>query len=194
MNANCQFNRYILIFLTAVIFIVSGETNDRATAQTGAVNTPRTLYVFGDSWAEDMTTSLNLLNPALTSRGFGSFVTVNARAVRGSTMAKWAADNPCGDCPGAFTELQQAIMNDPREAPIVFFTLGGNDITENFIQSGPNQAVFTTIAQDLRTILNALKAARSDVQIIIGGYDILNPNINTFLCVTALQTIFLTIS
>ncbi len=181
---------FFVVFWFLITLLLIGPAEAPAAA---ATTTARTIFIFGDSWVEDITTTsdttTSIFDQALIDRGYDSFVTTQVKAFSGSTMAGWAADNPCGDCPGELTTLAQAITSDPNPDPIVFFILGGNDVRDSFANSGPNQTIYDTLAQDLRTILDTLTATRSDVRIVVGAYDILNPAIDPF-CSVALQLVF----
>lgn len=176
--------RYIVILglLLGFVFVVSVTANPA-----GGGEEPRTIYVFGDSWADQMTASYGTFDQELVDRGYDSFVTLEMWAVSGSTMDGWANDDPCDTgCPGRFTDLLTAITNDPNPDPIIFFTLGGNDILGN----GIGQEVYDEIANDLRVVLDAINATRPDTHIIIGAYDISNPNISPVACNILLFAIF----
>lgn len=178
----------LLILFTCLLGIgLSQGQNDVLFAQSDPT---RTLYVFGDSWTAQMASQHNTFQTALSDRNLDSSVQVVTFAEGGSTAAGWAADDPCNpSCAGRFTSLKTAITNDPLSDPVVFLTLGGNDLLFAF-QNGPTQAAYAPIAANLRTILTELTQTRSDLQIFIGGYDILNPAVSAAQCNFLLNQVF----
>lgn len=157
-----------------------------AHAQSGSEPTPRTLFIFGDSWSDQMSHGFleNELPPssfdiALIDREFDSFVTVVTHAVGGTTMDQWANDQF-----GRFTALKDDILNDPNPNPIVFFTLGGNDI---LINGSPT----ADILEDLETVLTELEALRPDLDIVYGQYDQLNVNAPPLLNIAPCPLVYL---
>lgn len=170
----------VSVFLLVCVVVV------KAASPAGKGETPRTLFVFGDSWADQMTVTYGTFGQELTDRGYDE-VTLETWAVSGSTMNGWANDNPCdAGCPGRFTDLLTAITNDPNPDPIVFFTLGGNDVLDN----GIAPSTYVGIAADLRIVLDAVNGARPDAQIVIGAYDISNPAIIPIACDLLLAALF----
>jgi lysophospholipase L1-like esterase len=162
-----------LTLILVVLFSVFVATITRVSAEPSARQ--RHLYVIGDSWADLMMAQYGTIDAELAQRGLG-FVTTFDYAVGGSTARAWVADAPCGSsCAGFFTEMKTALANDGTNRPIVFITLGGNDLLGRY-RAGPGvgNAVFDEIEADLDTIVSDLLAARSDALIVIGGYDILN--------------------
>ncbi|MEM7113463.1 MAG: G8 domain-containing protein [Chloroflexota bacterium] len=135
-----------------------------ATAPAPTANA-RTLYVFGDSWAADMVDSYGTFGQALQEHNFDSFITVSNWAEGGSTAAEWAES-------ATFANLLTAIENDPKANPLVFFTLGGNDV----LGAEPEtlSEVYDEVESHLGTIVIDLLATRNDVEVVIGGYDLLN--------------------
>lgn len=159
------------ILKTFPLFFVIIWATQTITAQTPAP-TPRTLFVFGDSWSERIAsgpldvTPLNTppLQLALAEREFDEFITWVSFAVGGTTAEQWASDELL-----RFTTVKTAIALDPNPNPIVFFTLGGNDL---LIDGTPP----TETLEDLELIFTELEAIRPDLQIVYGQYDLLNVN------------------
>lgn len=170
-----MFRRTTVLLLFAIALLVGVQST--ALAKDSVAPPPRTLYVMGDSWSDYLTAGYGTIEAELAQRGY-SHVSVLDYAIGGTTARGWAADNPCAgsSCfPGYFTELQNAIVADPTANPIVFLTLGGNDLLQRY-QLGPGvgDAVFDEIEADMITIIEALTATRPDLKIIVGSYDILN--------------------
>ena len=128
----------------------------------------RTLYIFGDSWSEQM--SDGQLQQELVDRSFDSFVTINSHAIGGSTLDQWVFDEA-----NVLTNLVNDIENDPNANPIVFFTLGGNDILIDWAEPAD-------LAEPFEDVLFNLQETRPDVQIVVGNYDILNPAVDSAEC------------
>ncbi len=160
------------LILVVVVGIVSVQAEPDAPDN-------RSIYIFGDSWAEQMseTGSPIPFDQAIVDNEFDSFVTLHKHGISGSTLEQWATNEN-----GILLALTTAIVNDSSSDPIVFFTLGGNDVFAG--------ASAQEMATNLATILTALEATRPDLQIVQGGYDILNPNVNPAQCLAAMQFIF----
>ncbi|MEM7539052.1 MAG: SGNH/GDSL hydrolase family protein [Chloroflexota bacterium] len=126
----------------------------------------RTIYVFGDSWAAQMSGRLGVFEQELQDRAYDSFITISPWAQGGSTAAGWAEV-------GELEALKTAIANDPNPNPIVFFTLGGNDLL-NAGATTPTDEAYSDIQQNINTIVSELLTAREDMQIVSGGYDSFN--------------------
>ena len=147
----------------------------------------RTLYLIGDSWTQQPAAD-GLFQQQLASRNLSETVTIQDFAISGSTAAEWAAnqDNRLGN-------ITEIIKNDSLDGPVVYLTLGGNDLINAFF-NGPNPAAYDAIGNNVRTVISELKATRDDVQIVIGGYDITNPAAPSgnpiFTCNDALQQLF----
>lgn len=139
----------------------------------------RSIYIFGDSWSQQMSTTGTPIpfDQAIITREFDSFVTLHKYGLSGSTLAQWASDEG-----GILTTLTTAIAADASQNPIIFFTLGGNDLFGG--------STTTEMETNLTTILTALEATRNDIQIVYGAYDVPNPNINPLLCLPAMTAIF----
>ena len=167
----------IALLIIFTLFVLSLYTADALQAESVAPAN-RSIYIFGDSWAAQMSTTGEPIpfDQALVDREFDSFVTLHKHGVSGSTLAQWAADEN-----GMFTTLATAISLDPNPNPIVFVTLGGNDLFAG--------STVTEMATNLATILTALEAIRADLQVVQGGYDILNPNVAPQ-CMIFMQTLF----
>ncbi len=160
---------FILFFLPLFV-IACGQEADSAEEAT-----PQTLFVFGDSWADQMDDTV--FPQELEERGFDEVVMVEPLGVGGTTMAQWA-----NDADGLLTELLTAIEEDPFANPIVFFTLSGNDLLGG--------GTMDDVLANLRTLLTELEATRDDVQIVYAGYDILNPAIEEAQCNGLLNNLF----
>lgn len=152
--------------------IVAVRAQDSAPAE-------RSIYIFGDSWAQQMSETGTPIpfDQTIIDNEFDDFVTLHKHAISGSTLDQWANDEN-----GILTALADEISADSSQSPIVFFTLGGNDV---FAGSSAEE-----MAADLTTILTTLSATRPDVEIVQGGYDILNPNISPAVCFPAMLAIF----
>ncbi len=138
--------------------------------QTQAVSAAsgRTLYVFGDSWSAEM--AEGQFQAELSERNLDGSVNIQSYAIGGTTLEQWAADEN-----EMFTALLEAIEEDPHPAPIVFFTLGGNDILEEW-------ATPVDLAEPFEDVLVELIETRSDVQVVVGNYDFVNPSIDSDEC------------
>lgn len=167
-----------LLLLLVVSLFMGGVLVEDAFTNTNST----TLYVFGDSWAQDITTDFGTMDDELDERGFTS-VSVTPFGENGTTMREWATDEE-----GRLTALTNALEADTSDEPVLFFTLGGNDVIERGQSSGA-AAIVAEIEADMRTLLDALNGVRDDLQIVVGSYDIVNPVVNGF-CTTALQLAF----
>ena len=165
----CLIGLFSVLFETVSAEIPSDSTHI-ATTQT------RSLYIFGDSWADQLDNSV--IQAELVARNLDREVTVYPLGDSGTTMAQWA-----NDADGRLTNLLNQIINDPNSNPIVFFTLGGNDIL------GGGLSAATSVNQNLSSLLAQLEASRSDLQIVYAQYDILNPNVQS-ICSPTLNALF----
>ena len=173
MNLRHTLMTAVLLAFTLGAFVLSAPVG---ADQSQLAN--RSLYIFGDSWAQQMSETGTPIpfDQQLIDHEFDSFVTLHKHGISGSTLQDWAED-----VDGNMTALLAAIAVDPSVNPLVFFTLGGNDIRDGRTQ--------IEMATDLATILTALEATRADVQVIYGSYDILNPTVSP-ICVFGLEAIF----
>ena len=119
----------------------------------------RSLYVFGDSWVDQMDDGQ--FQQELADRGYDDTVQLIPLGIGGTTMEGWASDDE-----GILSEMLEAISKDPNLDPIVFFTLAGNDILEG--GSAEN------VPNNMRDLLSQLEDSRDDLQIIYAQYDIMN--------------------
>ncbi|MEM9775507.1 MAG: SGNH/GDSL hydrolase family protein [Chloroflexota bacterium] len=119
----------------------------------------RSLYVFGDSWADQMDDGQ--FQQELADRGYGDTVQLVPFGIGGTTMEGWSNDDD-----GILSRMLEAISEDPSSHPIVFFTLAGNDILDN--GSAEN------VPADMRELLTQLEDSREDLQIVYAQYDIMN--------------------
>ncbi len=176
---------FLCVLFGAILFGTISSTP--AVAQTDPT---RSLYLIGDSWTAQMSDTYGSFEQALEDRNLTDSINLISYAESGSTAAGWATDDPCTpSCSGRFTTLKTAIANDPLPSPVLFFTLGGNDLLAGFA-GGPNTAVYDQIKINLRTVISEVKAIRADVVIIIGGYDILNPAVDEIRCPQLLTFVF----
>jgi len=172
-------------FVSAV-FVLLGlfALGNFSPAPAGAQAPTQTLYLMGDSWTQQPADDHGTFTRALIDRGLSDSVDVQSFAISGSTADEWA--NNSGN---RLTDLTNAITNDPLPNPVLFFTLGGNDLRDAFT-SGPNTAAYGAIEADIRTIVTTINASRTDIEIVMGGYDILNPDVNPFICNFAADALF----
>lgn len=147
----------------------------------------KTLYLLGDSWTQQPF-GLGTFDKILASRNLSESVRLENHAISGSTAAQWAADQNA-----SLTNVTNAIKNDPLDAPVVYLTLGGNDLLAAFV-GGPNDAAYTLVEAHIRTVITQVVATRDDVTVVIGGYDLTNPAAssgNNFLtCEALLKGVF----
>jgi haloalkane dehalogenase len=127
---------------------------------------PRGFYVIGDSWSA-VPSRYNTFETCLAVRNLGHF-TVHKHAVSGSTAAQWAS----AAYPPAETFLR-ALRDEPNSRPVVYFTLGANDLrsTDN------EEALRQEIRTNLSAVVDRILAARPDARIIMASMDSLNPAI-----------------
>lgn len=152
------------------IFVLIGLMTGHVSRLEGAPPTQlgnRSLYIFGDSWGAGI--DEGVMQAELITRGLQNEVTVVPFSVGGTTMEQWANDHD-----RLMTKLIDAIRNDPRPDPIVFFILGGNDLLDRGDVVG--------LPDNFRTILTMLEASRNDLQIVFAQYDILNPTREPDMC------------
>ncbi|MEM7333065.1 MAG: SGNH/GDSL hydrolase family protein [Chloroflexota bacterium] len=135
----------------------------------------RSLYVFGDSWADQMDDEV--FQQELADRGFENLISIAPFAIGGTTMQQWADDEE-----GILSEVLEEIGNDPNPNPIVFFTLSGNDLLGG--------GTMDNVLLHLRSLLTDLEASREDLQIIYAGYDILNVEVDPEQCSRLLNNLF----
>ncbi|MFK7804424.1 MAG: SGNH/GDSL hydrolase family protein [Anaerolineae bacterium] len=170
---------FILITVFSLFLIGNLQTSNAAERPA-----TQTLYLLGDSWTQQAADDHGTFEKALLERGLADSIDVQSFAISGSTADEWANDNG-----NRLSNLTNAIKNDPLPNPVVFFTLGGNDLRDAFI-AGPNPAAYDDIEADVRVVINALNASRSDIKIVMGGYDILNPDISPAICNFAANALF----
>lgn len=168
--------KYLVTLILTLLLVATLYGSALATDNVVPAN--RSIYIFGDSWAQQMseTGSPIPFDDALVKHEFDSFITLHKHGISGSTLAQWANNEG-----GILTNLTTAIANDSDSNPIVFFTLGGNDF---FAGSSAEE-----MATNQTTILTALEATRTDLTIVQGGYDLLNPD-SGFFCSSAMQQTF----
>lgn len=135
----------------------------------------QSLYIFGDSWADQMDDGQ--LQRDVADRDFDTFVTVYPYGIGGTTMDDWA-----NDARGMRGQLTAAIVNDPNPNPIVFFTLSGNDLLGGRSTD--------EILADLEQLLTELENIRDDLHIVFATYDILNPQIDARQCNGLINNLF----
>ncbi len=187
MNTHKPIVIFVGILFSYFGWLAFAEPTDQVIAQAAP---PRSLYLFGDSWMAQMEEDHGLITLELAQRDLSELAQVISFAESGSTAEGWASDNPCTpDCIGEFSRLKSAIAADPVPNPVVFFTLGGNDLLGKFV-NGPTDTAYTEIASDYRTILQELAQTRDDVDIVIGGYDLLNPEVDSIRCNLVLNILF----
>jgi lysophospholipase L1-like esterase len=119
----------------------------------------RSFYVIGDSWS-DVPSRFNTFEACLSQRNLDYF-TVYKHAVSGSSAAQWASDTFA-----PANAFLLALTEDPRPKPVVYFTLGANDL--------PGES----IPANLDTLVGNILTARPDAKIIMASMDTLNPAIS----------------
>lgn len=137
------------------------------------------VVTIGDSWA--YLVAGNAPGSAPPAPGFANAMqemlnafhpgkTVYNESFAGGTAAQHAADL------GGIT----ARINAHPDADIVLLSSGGNDMLLGaagggfFLGNPNNPAVYANIANNVNTVVNHILSLRSDIQIVIQGYDYLN--------------------
>lgn len=170
----------MLTFLICLIWWLPGcdtDFDDNTFDESG--NPPRSLYVFGDSWADLMDN--RQFDVELADRDLAQSVRLYDHGIGGTTAEDWATDED-----GMLSRLLAELEEDETVAPVVFFTIGGNDVLDNNL-------AHEAIAQHVEQIVATLIDARSDVQIVYGSYDILNPAVEPAACEEWFEGVFGTV-
>lgn len=161
----------LLVIISGLMLSCSGEELEEEVIEEGK----RSLYVFGDSWADQMDDGQ--FQQELVDRGYDDSVQLIPFGIGGTTMINWARDSD-----GMLSELIETIVEDPNPNPIVFFTLGGNDM----LGGRPPELV----QESMRTVLTELEASRDDLQIVYAQYDVMSPDIEPGECIERFDEIF----
>lgn len=87
---------------------------------TASSSTPKTVFVFGDSWG-DFGPTYHMVQDTLDKHGFAA--TVRSAAVGGTSACQWA-----GDPMSMVSKAREAFPDAPNGPDYVWYTLGGNDM------------------------------------------------------------------
>ena len=124
-----------------------------------------TFTVMGDSWAVRL---YDPLRQKLAEEGMGDWFDFHFHGYNGATVSEWAS----GFHNNWLATVQEIIVND-RGQPVVYISLGGDDIIFGY-RWLKDQQFFDFVERDMHKIITELIRVRPDVHIIFGGYDFLN--------------------
>jgi len=129
------------------------------------------ILLVGDSWAAGML-GFEAFEKALEDTGVEVRAVGAATAIGGSRADQWAANHE-----GKLDALREALDDD---IGAVVISLGGNDLllaalAGRIASTGERAALCARITRDLGLLLDAIHESKPGIQIVIIGYDYLDP-------------------
>ena len=156
MNLQTFSRFFVVCAILAVAFAATAET--------------RVLLV-GDSWAAGML-GFQAFEKALAEVDEEAVVAGATTAIGGSRADQWAANHD-----GKLDTLREALA-DPLD--VVVISLGGNDLLRAALAGqieteAQRAALLTQVTRDLGILLDAIQGASQGMQVVIIGYDYIDP-------------------
>ena len=161
--------RLLPLLLSLAALTAISATPLAAQATTGVGPTTERVLIVGDSWAE-FTWAFGSVDAALAAVGHPDKIAVgDVTALGGTTAADW-------NTPAYQSLIQQELMAHPT-IDVIHLSIGGNDFLGAWntgMTEAEEQALYTTIADDVEAVVAFIHSLDPDLEIVIGSYDYVN--------------------